>query len=213
MPGGRPWAAAAGPWRTCAGRRIRVRCASSRPRLGGPRLGSWASCCLCQQPSGARRRNHDVSPGGRAGRRHRHCIRRPGRRARRVDRRQHRPAAGRRASRRGHGVSCWSAPAVGSGPARSPAAAAGGPRIRVGRPAAASSALLAADLVPARSAGAPGRRWRAGCSAPRLLPADGLHDMATLIEAEDDFDLERLPTITRPPCCWWAVETATTARI
>ncbi len=58
-------------------------------------------------------------------------------------------------------------------------------------------AVFAADLAPrgplALLAGVAGRLL-----GPRLLTTDGLDDMATMIEAEDDFDLARLPTIAAP---------------
>ena len=58
-------------------------------------------------------------------------------------------------------------------------------------------AVFAADLVPpgplALLAGTAG-----SLLGPRMLPDQGLRDMATLIEAEDEFDLARLPAIAAP---------------
>lgn len=57
-------------------------------------------------------------------------------------------------------------------------------------------AVFAADLAPrplALLAGAMGRLL-----GPRLLPEEGLNDTATMVEAEDDFDLAQLPPITAP---------------
>lgn len=58
-------------------------------------------------------------------------------------------------------------------------------------------AVFAADLAPPGPlmplAGLAGRLF-----GPRLLPAGGLDDMATMIEAEDEFDLARLPPIGAP---------------
>jgi pimeloyl-ACP methyl ester carboxylesterase len=58
-------------------------------------------------------------------------------------------------------------------------------------------AVFAADLAPrgplALLAGVAGRLF-----GPRLLTTGGLDDTATMIEAEDEFDLARLPTITAP---------------
>ena len=69
-------------------------------------------------------------------------------------------------------------------------------RIRAGALGKAS-AVFAADLTPrgplALAAGVAGR-----ILGPRLLPADGLDDTATMVEAEDDFDLARLPAIAAP---------------
>jgi pimeloyl-ACP methyl ester carboxylesterase len=60
-----------------------------------------------------------------------------------------------------------------------------------------AAAVFAADLLPrgalALPAGLAG--WLLG---PRLFGIDGLSDMATMAEAEDDFDLTRLPTIQAP---------------
>jgi len=60
-----------------------------------------------------------------------------------------------------------------------------------------AAAVFAADLVPwgplelaAALAG-----WVLG---PRLLDREGLSDMASMAEAEDDFDLSKLPTIQAP---------------
>lgn len=58
-------------------------------------------------------------------------------------------------------------------------------------------AVFAADLLPpgplALLAGAAG-----ALLGPWRLPPEGLYDMATMIEAEDEFDLARLPTIGAP---------------
>jgi pimeloyl-ACP methyl ester carboxylesterase len=58
-------------------------------------------------------------------------------------------------------------------------------------------AVFAADLVPARPlallAGAAG-----SLLGPRMLPEEGFVDMATMIEAEDEFDLSGLPAIGAP---------------
>lgn len=58
-------------------------------------------------------------------------------------------------------------------------------------------AVFAADLAPrgplALVAGAVAR-----ILGPRLLPDDGLNDTATMVEAEDDFDLAHLPAIAAP---------------
>jgi pimeloyl-ACP methyl ester carboxylesterase len=58
-------------------------------------------------------------------------------------------------------------------------------------------AVFTADLVPAGPLALPAALagWLFG---PRMLPADGLADMATMAEAEDEFDLAALPTITAP---------------
>jgi pimeloyl-ACP methyl ester carboxylesterase len=58
-------------------------------------------------------------------------------------------------------------------------------------------AVFAADLMPSAALELPAALagWLVG---PRLFNAEGLHDMATMAEAEDDFDLARLPTITAP---------------
>lgn len=57
-------------------------------------------------------------------------------------------------------------------------------------------AVMAAALPP------PAFRLPAGCLAwllaPRLFSESGLQDMATTIEAEDEFDLARLPTVRAP---------------
>jgi pimeloyl-ACP methyl ester carboxylesterase len=56
-------------------------------------------------------------------------------------------------------------------------------------------ALFSADLVPPgplQLFAAVGGRLL----GPRMLPADGLRDMATMIEAEDEFDLAELPAIS-----------------
>ncbi len=58
-------------------------------------------------------------------------------------------------------------------------------------------ALFAADLVPPgplELLGALGG-WLLG---PLMLPIDGLNDMATMIEAEDEFDLAKLPAVGAP---------------
>lgn len=57
-------------------------------------------------------------------------------------------------------------------------------------------AVMAAALAP------PALRLPAGCVgwllSPRLASDSGLWDMATTIEAEDEFDLARLPTVRAP---------------
>jgi len=69
-------------------------------------------------------------------------------------------------------------------------------RIRAGAFGKAS-AVFAADLSPrgplALLAGVAGR-----VLGPRWLPAEGLNDTATMVEAEDDFDLAHLPAIAAP---------------
>ena len=66
-------------------------------------------------------------------------------------------------------------------------------RIRAGATRQAS-ALFAADLMPPGPLSALGAAagWLAG---PRLFSAADLEDLATMAEAEDDFDLARLPVI------------------
>jgi pimeloyl-ACP methyl ester carboxylesterase len=58
-------------------------------------------------------------------------------------------------------------------------------------------AVFGADLVPAGPlallAGAAG-----SLLGPRMLPTEGFLDMATMIEAEDEFDLSELPAISAP---------------
>jgi pimeloyl-ACP methyl ester carboxylesterase len=82
---------------------------------------------------------------------------------------------------------CRLGPAAKSGQRRVAA------RVRAGAMREAC-AVFAADLAPtgplALIAGMAGRLL-----GPRLLPAGGLHDMATMAEAEDSFDLGRLPVI------------------
>jgi pimeloyl-ACP methyl ester carboxylesterase len=58
-------------------------------------------------------------------------------------------------------------------------------------------AVFAADLVPHGALALPAALagWLLG---PRLFDSEGLSDMATMAEAEDDFDLTRLPTIQSP---------------
>jgi pimeloyl-ACP methyl ester carboxylesterase len=58
-------------------------------------------------------------------------------------------------------------------------------------------AVFAADLMPPGVLELPAAvaGWLSG---PRLFGADDLRDMAAMAEAEDDFDLARLPTINAP---------------
>jgi pimeloyl-ACP methyl ester carboxylesterase len=58
-------------------------------------------------------------------------------------------------------------------------------------------AVFAADLMPPGPLQLPAALagWLLG---PRMLPASGLDDMATMAEAEDEFDLAALPTIAAP---------------
>jgi pimeloyl-ACP methyl ester carboxylesterase len=60
-----------------------------------------------------------------------------------------------------------------------------------------TAAVFAADLVPWDALALPAALvgWLLG---PRLFDSEGLSDMATMAEAEDDFDLTRLPTIQAP---------------
>jgi pimeloyl-ACP methyl ester carboxylesterase len=60
-----------------------------------------------------------------------------------------------------------------------------------------AAAVFAADLAPRGVLALPAALagWLLG---PRLSDTDGLSDMATMAEAEDDFDLTRLPTIQAP---------------
>jgi pimeloyl-ACP methyl ester carboxylesterase len=69
-------------------------------------------------------------------------------------------------------------------------------RVRAGATRKAA-AVFAADLMPPGVLELPAALagWLLG---PALLSAEGLRDMATMAEAEDDFDLARLPTITAP---------------
>ncbi len=68
-------------------------------------------------------------------------------------------------------------------------------RVRAGATRQAA-AVMAGALVP------PALRLPAACLgwllAPRLFSESGLQDMATTIEAEDEFDLARLPTVPAP---------------
>jgi pimeloyl-ACP methyl ester carboxylesterase len=69
-------------------------------------------------------------------------------------------------------------------------------RIRAGAIGKAT-ALMAGELAP------PGPWWLPVVLAgrvlgPRLFPVDGLQDMATMIEAEDSFDLAGLPQVQAP---------------
>lgn len=60
-----------------------------------------------------------------------------------------------------------------------------------------AAAVFAADLVPWGPLELPAAL--AGFAlGPRLLDPDGLRDMATMAEAEDEFDLAQLPTIQAP---------------
>jgi pimeloyl-ACP methyl ester carboxylesterase len=69
-------------------------------------------------------------------------------------------------------------------------------RVRAGAPRQAL-AVAAAELVPPRRG-----RYLAGVLAcalgVRLFGADALRDMATTIEAEDEFDLAACPTVRSP---------------
>jgi len=60
-----------------------------------------------------------------------------------------------------------------------------------------AAAVFAADLMPPGALELPAALagWLLG---PSVLSGPGLGDMATTAEAEDDFDLARLPTITAP---------------
>lgn len=60
-----------------------------------------------------------------------------------------------------------------------------------------AAAVFAADLVPWGPLELPAALtgWALG---PRLFDVEGLSDMATMAEAEDEFDLARLPTIQAP---------------
>jgi len=60
-----------------------------------------------------------------------------------------------------------------------------------------ATAVFAADLAPRGVLALPAALagWLLG---PRLSDTEGLSDMATMAEAEDDFDLRRLPTIQAP---------------
>jgi pimeloyl-ACP methyl ester carboxylesterase len=68
-------------------------------------------------------------------------------------------------------------------------------RVRAGATRQAGAVMAGALAPPALRLPAASLGW---LLAPRLFSEGGLQDMATTIEAEDEFDLARLPTVRAP---------------